>query len=155
MSRILLVDDDPALLRVLSMGLGARGHTLHTASNGNQALAKASTLALDVIVLDLGLPDVDGLQLSRRIREFSEVPILVLSADGTESRKVAALDGGADDYMTKPFGMVELEARLRLIARHWQHSLETRDESRFTVGALTIDRDGHWATWGGAPEEVG
>ena len=96
----------------------ALGHEVLTASTGDQGISQAAVGAPDVIVLDLGLPDMDGLEVCRRIRQWSAVPIIVLSADGTEDRKIAALDGGADDYMTKPFGMGELEARLRVALRH-------------------------------------
>ena len=113
-ARVLAVDDDTALLRVLRIGLVALGHEVLTAATGAQGISQAAVGAPDVIVLDLGLPDIDGLEVCRRIRQWSAVPIIVLSADGTEDRKIAALDGGADDYMTKPFGMGELEARLRV-----------------------------------------
>ena len=117
MARVLAVDDDAALLRVLRIGLVALGHEVLTASTGAQGISQAAVGAPDVIVLDLGLPDMDGLEVCRRIRQWSAVPIIVLSADGTEDRKIAALDGGADDYMTKPFGMDELLARLRAAVR--------------------------------------
>ena len=95
MSRILVVDDDPALLRVLSVGLGARGHSVVTALNGADALTKAALSPLDVIVLDLNLPDMDGLEVCQAVRAMTNVPIIVSSADGTEDRKIAALDVGA------------------------------------------------------------
>jgi two-component system KDP operon response regulator KdpE len=138
-ARILAVDDDSALLRVLRIGLVALGHEVLTASTGNQGISQAAVGAPDVIVLDLGLPDMDGLDVCRRIRQWSAVPIIVLSADGTEFRKIAALDGGADDYMTKPFGMGELEARLRVALRH-RPQAEDRDEpTTVTVGPLVLD----------------
>lgn len=113
MPHILIIDDDPDLLSVCRVGLVALGHELHTAETGSDGLTEAAIRPPDVIVLDLGLPDLDGLDVCKRIRTWSQVPIIVLSADGSEDRKVAALDEGADDYMTKPFGMRELDARLR------------------------------------------
>jgi len=137
--RVLAVDDDPALLRVLRIGLVALGHEVLTASTGGQGISQAATGAPDVIVLDLGLPDMDGLDVCRRIRQWSAVPIIVLSADGTEDRKIAALDGGADDYMTKPFGMGELEARLRVALRHRPHEDGQDEATTLVVGPLVLD----------------
>jgi two-component system KDP operon response regulator KdpE len=135
--QILIIDDDPDLLGVCTVGLTALGHDVRTAETGNEGLAEVAIRAPDVIILDLGLPDLDGLQVCKRIRTWSSVPIIVLSADGSEDRKVDALDDGADDYMTKPFGMRELDARVRVALRH-QHSgddnLETLD-----VGSLHLD----------------
>jgi two-component system KDP operon response regulator KdpE len=145
-ARILAVDDDTALLRVLRIGLVALGHEVLTASTGAQGISQAAVGAPDVIVLDLGLPDLDGLEVCRRIRQWSAVPIIVLSADGTEDRKIAALDGGADDYMTKPFGMGELEARLRVALRHRPHGDENEETTSLMVGPLTLDlvhHEGH------------
>jgi two-component system KDP operon response regulator KdpE len=138
------------------MGLGVRGHTVVTAVNGRQAIAKAATSAVDFVVLDLGLPDMDGLEVCRLLRAQSDVPIIVLSAEAAESRKVAALDGGADDYMTKPFGMAELEARLRLAARHWsqQNAPGAESVSVLEVGPLSIDLDRHRATMRGEALEL-
>ena len=121
MARVLVVDDDPALLRASRVSLNLKGHEVLTAATGEQGISQAALASPDVIVLDLGLPDIDGLKVCRRIREWDDVPIVVLSAIGSEDRKVAALDEGADDYMTKPFGLAELEARsvrLSAITRH-------------------------------------
>ena len=115
--RILVVDDDRALLRVLSIGLAARGYEVLTARTGLDGVVQASLHQPAVVVLDLSLPDLDGVEVCGRIREFSDAPILVLSALGSEERKVEALDRGADDFVTKPFGMAELEARLRVLLR--------------------------------------
>ena len=137
MAQILIIDDDSDLLGVCTVGLAALGHDVRTAETGNEGLAEAAIRAPDVIVLDLGLPDLDGLEVCRRIRTWSSVPIIVLSADGSEDRKVDALDDGADDYMTKPFSMRELDARVRVALRHQQPSdehLETLD-----VGSLHLD----------------
>jgi two-component system KDP operon response regulator KdpE len=145
-SRVLAVDDDSSLLRVLRIGLMALGHEVLTATTGAQGISQAAVGAPDVIVLDLGLPDMDGLDVCRRIRQWSEVPIIVLSADGTEDRKIAALDGGADDYMTKPFGMGELEARLRVALRHRPVENGGDGATTLVVGPLTLDlvhHEGH------------
>ncbi len=138
-ARVLAVDDDSALLRVLRIGLVALGHEVLTASTGAQGLSQAATGAPDIVVLDLGLPDMDGLDVCRRIRQWSGVPIIVLSADGTEDRKIAALDGGADDYMTKPFGMGELEARLRVALRHRPREDGQDEPTTLVVGPLSLD----------------
>jgi two-component system KDP operon response regulator KdpE len=116
--QILVIDDDPGLLSVCSVGLEALGHQVRTAETGAEGISQAAIHAPDVIVLDLGLPDLDGMEVCKRIRTWSNAPILVLPADGSEDRKVDALDRGADDYMTKPFGMRELHARLQVALRH-------------------------------------
>jgi two-component system KDP operon response regulator KdpE len=119
-SRILLVDDDEALLRTLSMNLRARGHTVLLAETGARALDVARNETPDVVILDLGLPDVSGVTVLRELREWSAVPVVVLSARHDSDDKVAALDLGADDYVTKPFGIDELLARLRAAVRRGQ-----------------------------------
>lgn len=154
MARVLAVDDDTALLRVLRIGLVALGHEVLTASTGARGISEAAVGGPDVIVLDLGLPDMDGLEVCRRIRQWSAVPIIVLSADGTEDRKIAALDGGADDYMTKPFGMGELEARVRVALRHAGSKHGDDDVKDITVGALELDLVHHEARMGGQPVEL-
>ncbi len=126
MSRVLVVDDDPSLLKALRLGLRAGGHDVITAATGEQGLIQAAAGAPDIVILDLGLPDIDGVEVVRRLREWTEVPVVVLSAVDTEYRKVAALDSGADDYVTKPFGMAELEARIRAAMR--RRSPAGRDE---------------------------
>jgi len=138
-ARILVVDDDPALLRALRVSLGSKGHEVVTAATGEQGISQAALALPDVIVLDLGLPDLDGLTVCRRIREWDDVPIIVLSAFGTEDRKVAALDGGADDYMTKPFGTAELEARIRTAIRHHRPQAELAEAPTVSVGPLELD----------------
>jgi two-component system, OmpR family, KDP operon response regulator KdpE len=151
MARVLVVDDDPSLLRVLRVGLRARGHEVSVASNGEQGISQAALLSPDVIVLDLGLPDVDGLTVCRRIRAWSDVPIVVLSANDAEDRKVAALNEGADDYVTKPFGMAELEARIRTAIRHQRVEPEAPGATEITVGHVSIDLVHHEARVQGAP----
>ena len=117
MTRILVVDDDPAILRTLAIGLRAHGYEPLTAADGRSAVALGRTDPPDLVILDLGLPDISGVEVLRQLRAFSQVPVIVLSArDGSED-KVEALDVGADDYVTKPFGMEELLARARAAVR--------------------------------------
>ncbi len=154
MATVLAVDDDQALLRVLRIGLGALGYDVLVASTGEQGLTQAAMGAPDVVVLDLGLPDLDGMEVCRRIRQWSDMPIIVLSADGTEDRKIASLDGGADDYMTKPFGMGELEARLRVALRHRPPHDGEEEPTEIVVGSLEIDVPHHEARMAGRPVEL-
>jgi two-component system, OmpR family, KDP operon response regulator KdpE len=135
--RVLVIDDDRDLLNVCRVGLEALGHQVWTARTGRDGLDEAAIRGPDVIVLDLGLPDMDGMDVGKRIRTWSDVPIVVLSADGSEDRKVDALDAGADDYMTKPFGMRELNARLRVALRH--HAVAAEDRAELDVGPLHLD----------------
>jgi len=143
---ILVVDDERPLLRVLTAGLEARGYRTRTATTGAQALAAAALAEPDVILLDLGLPDLDGIDVCRQLRRTSSNPIIVLTADGAEDRKIDALDMGADDYVTKPFSLPELLARVRVALRHRQ---ATRDlpgtDGAILVGALSIDPEAHLA----------
>jgi two-component system KDP operon response regulator KdpE len=117
MSRVLVVDDEPQILRALSTNLRARGFEVDEARSGEEALELAARHRPDAVVLDLGLPGIDGIEVVHGLRGWTEVPILVLSAREDETSKVAALDAGADDYVTKPFGMEELLARLRAALR--------------------------------------
>jgi two-component system KDP operon response regulator KdpE len=151
---ILAVDDDQALLRVLRIGLSALGHDVLVASTGEQGISQAAVGAPDLVVLDLGLPDIDGMEVCRRIRQWSDVPIIVLSADGTEDRKIASLDGGADDYMTKPFGMGELEARIRVALRHRAAEHSDDEAKDIVVGELELDLVHHEAHMGGRAVEL-
>jgi two-component system KDP operon response regulator KdpE len=150
-AKVLVVDDDPSLLRALRLGLHARGHEVITAVNGEQGISQTQLASPDLVVLALGLPDIDGLTVCRRIRQWSDIPIVVLSATGSEDRKVAALDDGADDYVTKPFGMAELEARIRAALR--RHKNEPT-ESSLTVGPLQLDFVHHQAHLEGAQIEL-
>lgn len=147
MARVLVIDDDPSLVRALRLGLRASGHEVLVASDGHQGLSEAMLGDVDVIVLDLGLPDIDGLTVCRRVREWSDVPIVVLSANDAEDRKVAALNEGADDYVTKPFGMAELEARIRTAVRHAKPEADSDATLPLplvlTRGNLTIDTEHH------------
>lgn len=154
MARVLVVDDDSALLRALRLGLGAAGHEVISAPNGEEGLAQALRSSPEVVVLDLGLPDIDGLTVSERLRGWSDVPIIVLSATRTEDRKVAALDGGADDYVTKPFGMAELEARIRAALRRRRAAPDDQVPELMTVGPLSVDTVQHAAHLHDTPLEL-
>jgi two-component system KDP operon response regulator KdpE len=154
MANVLVIDDDPSLLRALRVGLQASGHHVTTAVNGEQGISQTAVTSPDVVVLDLGLPDIDGQAVCRRIRQWSEVPIIILSASGTEDRKVAALDGGADDYVTKPFGMAELEARIRTAIRHRSGEPDDQPAARLSLGSLELDLVHHQARLNGAPVEL-
>ncbi|MDA8435033.1 MAG: response regulator [Actinomycetales bacterium] len=117
MTDLLVVEDDDQLRKALVLTLRSRGYVVHTAATGAAAIERVRSARLDVVVLDLGLPDMDGVRVIERVRETSGVPIVVLSARRDQSDKVTALDAGADDYLTKPFGIEELLARLRAAAR--------------------------------------
>ena len=117
MTRVLVVDDEPQILRALSINLRARGYEVDLAASGEQALQLAAHDHPDLVVLDLGLPGIDGVEVIEGLRGWSSVPIVVLSVRDREADKVAALDAGADDYVTKPFGMDELLARMRAALR--------------------------------------
>ena len=136
---ILVVDDEPQILRVMRASLPPRGYEVRTAPGGEEALDELRKEIPDLIILDLTMPKVSGLEVCRRVREFSSVPIIVLSAKEFESDKVAALDMGADDYITKPFGLDELLARVRAMLRRLSQS--ENHPSLLTVGDLTIDSD--------------
>jgi len=154
MAKVLVIDDDPSLLRALRLGLQAGGHDVVTAVNGEQGISQTAVSSPDVVVLDLGLPDIDGQAVCRRIRQWSEVPIIILSASGSEDRKVAALDGGADDYVTKPFGMAELEARIRTALRHRTPEPGEAPPSSIAVGPLELDLVHHEARMEGTPVDL-
>ncbi|GLZ53990.1 response regulator [Actinomycetospora sp. NBRC 106378] len=139
MSRVLVVDDDPHLLRTLRINLTAHGHTVVPVSTGAGALrAAADRPAPDVVVLDLGLPDIPGLEVLEGIRGWSAMPVIVLSARTDAGDKVAALDGGADDYVTKPFGMPELLARIRAAVRR-AATVPGEGEPRVTTPDFEVD----------------
>ncbi|MCD2195465.1 response regulator [Actinomycetospora endophytica] len=139
MSRVLVVDDDPHLLRTLRINLTAHGHTVVPVATGGGALrAAADRPAPDVVVLDLGLPDVSGLEVLEGIRGWSAMPVIVLSARTDAGDKVAALDGGADDYVTKPFGMPELLARIRAAVRRGV-TVPSEGEPRVTTPDFEVD----------------
>jgi len=137
--RILLVDDEPNILGTLAPLLRGRGYEVHTAMNGRAALETIDREKPDLIVLDLGLPDIDGVEVCRQIRDSLNVPIVVLSARGAEGDKVRALDVGADDYVTKPFGAEELLARIRAALR--RSDAPPPPSEPIVRGGLTIDRE--------------
>ncbi len=136
MTRVLVVDDEPQIRRALAVNLKARGYDVDLAASGREALRRAAAAHPDVVLLDLGLPDIDGTEVVLGLRGWSEVPIIVLSVRDGERDKVAALDAGADDYVTKPFGMDELLARLRAALRRYQPATET---AVVTTPDFTID----------------
>lgn len=133
---ILVVDDEKAIRRFLRVSLSTQGHIVHEAANGEEALAQTVEHRPDIIFLDLGLPDMDGIDLTKRIREWSQVPIIVLSVRDQEKDKIQVLDAGADDYLTKPFGIGELMARVRGVLRR---SIPTSGEPVFNFGNLQVD----------------
>lgn len=148
MTRVLVVDDEPQILRALRINLAARGYEVTTAVDGASALRAAAERQPEVVVLDLGLPDMDGTEVLAGIRGWSKVPVIVLSARTDSADKVDALDAGADDYITKPFGMDELLARLRAAVRRGAAATESDqpvvETASFTVdlAAKTVVRDG-------------
>jgi two-component system KDP operon response regulator KdpE len=136
---LLLVEDEASLRRYLRPSLAAQGYRLVEAECGEEGLRLARQYMPDTVLLDLGLPDIDGLEVTRRLREWSAVPVIVLSARGQEHDKVAALDAGADDYLTKPFGFAELLARIRVALRHVARRDSPEGTGTFTSGALRVD----------------
>lgn len=133
---VLIIDDEVQIRRFLRVSLEASGYTVHEAADGQAGIAQAALLRPDVIVLDLGLPDLDGLTVLQRLREWSQIPVIVLSVRNADTDKITLLDAGADDYLTKPFSLGELLARLRLALRHVAPQPET---ALFQTGALEVD----------------
>lgn len=150
-SHILIIDDEPQILRALKTILGANHYRISTAISGEEGIALAVSQPPDIIILDLSLPDMDGIQVCEQIREWSRVPIIVLSVREKEKDKVAALDAGADDYLTKPFGIEELLARIRVALRHSEQSLGNK-QSTIKSGSMMIDLARHIVTRNG--EEI-
>jgi two-component system, OmpR family, KDP operon response regulator KdpE len=136
---VVLVEDEPQIRRFLRASLVSQGYRLFEAATGQEGLTEAATRQPDLVILDLGLPDIDGLEVIRQLREWSAVPIIVLSARGQERDKISALDAGADDYVSKPFGVGELLARMRAALRHATSSPSDPGESIFSVGELHVD----------------
>jgi two-component system KDP operon response regulator KdpE len=136
---VLVIEDEAAIRKFLRVALESQGYHYAEATTAEEGLAQAGTRAPDLVLLDLGLPDRDGLEVVRRIREWSSVPILVLTARGRERDKVQALDAGADDYVTKPFSMPELLARMRVALRHRARAGALEEESVFERGSFRID----------------
>ena len=135
-ANILVVDDEKPIRRFLRASLQGHGYTVFEAGSGQEAIQEATGRRPDVIILDLGLPDMDGTEVTRQLREWTKVPIIVLSVRDHESDKIAALDAGADDYLTKPFGVGELMARIRVNLRR---AVKTEDEPVFEIGGLQVD----------------
>jgi two-component system KDP operon response regulator KdpE len=148
-TKVLVVDDEPALLRAVGAALKARDYDVITAVTGQAAIDAVALEAPDVIVLDLGLPDIDGIEVCRRVRQWSDVPIVVLSAEGSDERKVRALDEGADDYVTKPFSTAELLARIRVALRHGADRQAPGDDTVLQVGDVAMDLARHEVRVGG------
>lgn len=135
-ARILVVDDESQIRKLLKVTLQAHQYAIYEASTGEEGIRQASLISPDLIVLDLGLPDLSGMEVLHRIRDWSATPIIVLTAKDREDDKISALDGGADDYVTKPFGMGELVARIRVALRH---AAKSASEPVLRIGDLTID----------------
>jgi two-component system KDP operon response regulator KdpE len=143
MTRVLIVDDEPQILRAMRINLRARGYEVVVADTGTAALAAAAATRPDIVILDLGLPDLDGVEVIHGLRGWTRVPIVVLSGRADSRDKVGALDAGADDYVTKPFGIDELLARLRAVSRR------TADQSSNPIvqfGRVTVDLAAHRVT---------
>jgi two-component system, OmpR family, KDP operon response regulator KdpE len=142
---ILVIDDEPQILRALRTILTAKKFRVSVASRAEEGLALATALQPDLVILDLSLPDMDGLEVCTRLREWTSTPIIVLSVRESERDKVAALDRGADDYLTKPFGIEELLARIRVALRHSSQA-QSESHTQVTSGPLAIDLTQHLVT---------
>jgi two-component system KDP operon response regulator KdpE len=134
--RVLVVDDEQPIRRFLRVTLTSQAYTVIEAASGQEALSSAAAQKPDIIILDLGLPDIDGVEVTRLLRQWTQIPIIILSVRGSESDKIAALDAGADDYLPKPFGVGELLARLRAALRR---AAQKANEPVFTSGNLKVD----------------
>lgn len=135
-AQILIVDDELQIRRFLRISLEANGYHVHETATGEEAIVRAAQIRPDVVILDMGLPDMDGLDVLKRLREWTQTPVIILSVRDNDTDKVAALDSGADDYLTKPFSIEELMARIRTAQRHAQPQQE---EAIFTSGRLQVD----------------
>jgi two-component system, OmpR family, KDP operon response regulator KdpE len=144
-TRVLVVDDEPPIVRAVAANLRVRGYEVLTAASGEAALTSVEAHQPDCVVLDLGLPDIDGLEVLRRLRTWTQVPVVVLTAVDSERDKVTALDLGADDYVTKPFGVAELMARVRVALRHGARSGADRPRV-VRAGEVAIDLDAKLVT---------
>jgi two-component system KDP operon response regulator KdpE len=144
--RILIIDDEPQMRRMLRIALNAHGYEIREAASGQEGIDRAAVFKTDIVLLDLTLPDMDGLAVIRNLREWTQVPVIVLSVREHEDDKVAALDAGADDYITKPFKMGELLARIRTALRH---IAGPQDDPNLTFGDLAIDFSRRRVTVGG------
>ena len=151
---VLVIEDSSGIGRALRAALSARGYRVDVATTGQLGLDAAATSDPAAVILDLGLPDMDGVEVCRRIRGWSDVPIIVLTADDTERRKVAALDGGADDYVTKPFSTPELLARLRVALRRRRAEAGTPADGVLVVGDVSVDIPHHRVAVAGQAVEL-
>lgn len=134
--KVLVVDDEASIRKFLRVTLTSQAYTVFEAASGKDALTRVAEDKPDILILDLGLPDIDGIEVTRLLREWTQIPIIILSVRGAENDKIAALDAGADDYLTKPFGVGELLARLRTALRH---VAKTSGEPVFDTGSLKVD----------------
>jgi two-component system, OmpR family, KDP operon response regulator KdpE len=147
---VVLIEDEPQIRRFLRATLHGQGYRLFEAATGADGIVEVGSRQPDVVIIDLGLPDMDGVAVIRRLREWTAVPIIVLSARGQERDKVTALDAGADDYVSKPFSAGELLARIRVALRHTAGASHEGDEAAFKVGDLQVDRLRRYVALGGA-----
>ena len=136
---VVVIEDDPQIRRFLRTGLTSHGFEVHEAETGKAGLTAAENRKPDLVILDLGLPDADGVEVVKQLREWSTVPVVVLSARVTEGDKIAALDAGADDYLTKPFGLGELLARIRVALRHANMTAQQDRDGVFSVATMKVD----------------
>jgi len=143
--KVLVIDDEPEIRRFLRVSLTSQNHAVEEAENGAAGLYKALHQRFDLVILDLGLPDVDGVQVLRKIRDKNQVPVIVLSVRNREKDKIEALDAGADDYLTKPFGMGELLARIRVVLKRL---VFPTDDPIYAAGDLRVDLNSHVVTQG-------
>ena len=141
---VVVIEDDPPIRRFSRTGLSTHGFVVFEADNGRQGIIEAGVRKPDLIILDLGLPDMEGVEVIRAIREWSAMPIIILSARSAEQSKIEALDAGADDYLTKLFGLGELLARTRVVLRHWFRMPEQNLSEVFTTGNLKVDLLNRW-----------
>ncbi|MCA9968914.1 MAG: response regulator [Anaerolineales bacterium] len=148
-TKVLIVDDETAIRRFLRTALDAHGYEVHEAATGEDGILQAVNVQPDLIILDLGLPGISGLAVTRRIREWTATPIVILSVQDQDTDKIEALDAGADDFLTKPFSVGELTARLRVAMRHARHEAP---EPQFRTGGLCVDLAARVVTFDG--EEV-
>jgi two-component system KDP operon response regulator KdpE len=150
-TQVLIVDDELQIRRFLRISLEANGYHIHETAMGQDAIVKTAQLRPDLVILDMGLPDMDGLEVLKRLREWTQTPVIILSVRDSDRDKVAALDAGADDYLTKPFSLEELMARIRMAQRHAQPQ---QQEAIFTSGRLQVDLTRRLVTVNGDPVKL-
>jgi two-component system KDP operon response regulator KdpE len=150
-TKVLIIDDENAIRRFLHTSLEAHGYAVYEATTGEDGLIQSVNIQPDLIILDLGLPGINGIEVTRRVREWTDTPIIILSVQNQDSDKIAALDAGADDYLTKPFSVGELTARLRVAMRH-THKDDA--EPIFRVGDLCVDLAARLVTYQGAEVQL-